>query len=239
MCSCVLERRRKKPQESCARQLEVEEEAALREEAAPTCGRPADHLTSNVMLPLQPPKQSTAECPRGRRRVHQPPDRGEAARNSCLTRTHKPSATHHRRARAPNRASLAATQAAVNSSRGAPAGPAQGRRHVPAPFVATRPPCPSNATILLPSTVRSRPASKLRSGATIAQIPNHARSLRRREARRRRSPPSPGPFRLPEGSSWSGGSFPTLGWLLGAVIRRCRSPEPPPRLGQRRKKAGD
>ena len=132
MCSCVLEKRREKPQESCARQLEVEEEAALREEAAPTCGRPADHLTSNVMLPLQPPKQSTAECPRGRRRVHQPPDRGEAARNSCLTRTHKPSATHHRRARAPNRASLAATQAAVNSSRGAPAGPAQGRRHVPA-----------------------------------------------------------------------------------------------------------
>ena len=46
-------------------------------------------------------------------------------------------------------------------------------------------PHPSNATVRLPSTVRSRPASKLRSGATTAQIPNHARSLRRREARRR------------------------------------------------------
>ena len=100
-------------------------------------------------------------------------------------------------------------------------------------------PHPSNATVRLPSTVRSLPASKLRSGATTAQIPNHARSLRCREARRRRSPPSPGPFRLPEGSSWSGGSFPTLGWLLGAVVHRRRSPEPLPRLGQRRKKAGD
>ena len=46
-------------------------------------------------------------------------------------------------------------------------------------------PHPSNATVRLPSTVRSRPASKLQSGATTAQIPNRARSLRRREARRR------------------------------------------------------